>query len=122
MAYDIYSIMTTATVVIISLLTNIKIAIIIIVITKNDYHNGNNGNNNNNNNNNNNDNSNSNNNNINNCQSSAMISGAFLFLSTFLKLKSDALHFCEQLYRPAFMSINLSTFKFAKRSRFLRGK
>ena len=121
MAYDIYSIMTTATVVIISLLTNIKIAIIIIVITKNDYHNGNNGNNNNNNNNNN-DNSNSNNNNINNCQSSAMISGAFLFLSTFLKLKSDALHFCEQLYRPAFMSINLSTFKFAKRSRFLRGK
>ena len=31
--------MTTVTVIIISLITNIKIAIIIIEITKNDYHN-----------------------------------------------------------------------------------
>ena len=46
------SIMTTVTVIIISLITNIKIAIIIIEITKNDYHNNNNNNNSNNNNNN----------------------------------------------------------------------
>ena len=44
------SIMTTVTVVIISLITNIKIAIIIIVITKSDYHNNDNNSNNNNNN------------------------------------------------------------------------
>ena len=43
------SIMTTVTVIIISLITNIKTAIIIIVITKNDFHNNNKSNNNNNN-------------------------------------------------------------------------
>ena len=51
------SIMTAVTVIIISLITNIKVAII-IAITKNDYHNYNNSNNNNNN-----DNKNANNNN-----------------------------------------------------------
>ena len=49
------SIMTTVTVTIISLITNIKTAIIIIAITKNDCHNNNNSNNNNNNNNDNNE-------------------------------------------------------------------
>ena len=44
------SIMTTATVIITSLIINIKFAIIIIETTKNDYHNSNNSNNNNNNN------------------------------------------------------------------------
>ena len=48
--------MTAVTVIIISLITNIKIAIILIPITKNDYHNNNNSNNNNNDNNNNNNN------------------------------------------------------------------
>ena len=43
------SIMTTATVIIISLIINMKIAVIIKEITKNDYHNNNNSNNNNNN-------------------------------------------------------------------------
>ena len=43
------SIMSTVTVIIISLITNIKTAIIIIVITKNDFHNNNKSNNNNNN-------------------------------------------------------------------------
>ena len=43
--------MTTATVIITSLIINIKIAIIIIEITKNDYHDNNNNNNSNNNNN-----------------------------------------------------------------------
>ena len=52
------SIMTAVTVIIISLITNIKVAIKLIVITKNDYHNNNNSNNNNNNNNNNNKNDN----------------------------------------------------------------
>ena len=56
------SIMSTVTVIIISLITNIKTAIIIIAITKNDYHYNNNSNNNNKNNNNNNDNSKSTNN------------------------------------------------------------
>ena len=46
------SIMTAVTVIIISLITNIKVAIKLIVITKNDYHNNNNSNNNNNNDNN----------------------------------------------------------------------
>ena len=52
------SIMRAVTVIIISLITNLKIAILVITITKNDYHNNNNNNNNssNNNNNNNNDN------------------------------------------------------------------
>ena len=45
------SIMTAVTVIIISLITNIKVAITIIVITKNDYHNNNSNNNNNNDNN-----------------------------------------------------------------------
>ena len=45
------SIMTAVTVIIISLITNIKVAIKLIVITKNDYHNNNNSNNNNNDNN-----------------------------------------------------------------------
>ena len=45
------SIMSTVTVIIISLITNIKTAIIIIAITKNDYHNNNSNNNNNNDNN-----------------------------------------------------------------------
>ena len=44
------SIMTAVTVIIISLITNIKVAIKLIVITKNDYHNNNNSNNNNDNN------------------------------------------------------------------------
>ena len=44
------SIMTTLTVIIISLITNIKTAVIIIAITKNGYHNNNSNNNNNNNN------------------------------------------------------------------------
>ena len=44
------SIMTTATVIITSLIINIKIAIIIIEITKSDYHNNDNNSNNNNNN------------------------------------------------------------------------
>ena len=48
------SIMAAVRVIIISLITNIKIAIIIIALTKNDYHNDNNSNNNNNNNNDNN--------------------------------------------------------------------
>ena len=48
--------MTAVTVIIISLITNIKIAIILIPITKNDYHNNNNSSNNNNNDNNNNNN------------------------------------------------------------------
>ena len=56
------SIMTTVTVIIISLITNIKIAIIIIEITKNDYHNNNNSNNNNSNNNDNNKSTNNSNN------------------------------------------------------------
>ena len=47
------SIMTTVTVTIISLITNIKTAIIVIAIPKNDCHNNNNSNNNNNNNDNN---------------------------------------------------------------------
>ena len=55
------SIMTTVTVIIISLITNIKIAIIIIEITKNDYHYNNSNNNNNHNNDNNNKTNNSNN-------------------------------------------------------------
>ena len=42
--------MTALTVIIISLITNIKIAIILTAITKNEYHNNNNSNNNNNNN------------------------------------------------------------------------
>ena len=42
--------MTALTVIIISLITNIKIAVILTAITKNDYHNNNNSNNNNNNN------------------------------------------------------------------------
>ena len=46
------SIMSTVTVIIISLITNIKTAIIIIAITKNSYHNNNSKNNNNNNDNN----------------------------------------------------------------------
>ena len=46
------SIMSTVTVIIISLITNIKTAIIIIAITKNGYHNNNSKNNNNNNDNN----------------------------------------------------------------------
>ena len=46
-------IMRTVTVIIISLITNIKIAIIMIAITKNNYHNNNSNNNNNNNNDNN---------------------------------------------------------------------
>ena len=46
--------MTIVTVIIFSMITNIKIAILIIKITKNDYHNNNNINNNNNNNNDNN--------------------------------------------------------------------
>ena len=50
------SMMTAVTVIIISLITNIKIAIILIPITKNDYHNNNNSSNNNNNDNNNNNN------------------------------------------------------------------
>ena len=59
------SIMTAATVIITSLIINIKIAIIIIEITKSGYHNNNNSNNNNNNNNNDdNNNSNDNSNNI----------------------------------------------------------
>ena len=49
------SIMTTVTVTIISLITNIKTAIIVIAIPKNDCHNNNNSNNNNNNNNDNNE-------------------------------------------------------------------
>ena len=56
------SIMTTVTVIIISLITNIKIKIIMIEITKNDYHNNNNSNNNNNNNNDNNKSTNNSNN------------------------------------------------------------
>ena len=56
------SIMTAVTVIIISLITNIKIAITIIAITKNDYHNNNNSNNNNNNNNDNNKSTNNSNN------------------------------------------------------------
>ena len=43
------SIMTTATVILISLIINTKIAIILIEITKSDYHNNNNNSNNNNN-------------------------------------------------------------------------
>ena len=58
------SIMTAATVIIISLITNIKIAIILIAITKNDYHDNNNSNNNNNNSDDNNKSTNNNNNNI----------------------------------------------------------
>ena len=58
------SIMTAVTVIIISLITNIKVAITIIVITKNDYHNNNNSNNNNNNNNNDNNESTNNSDNI----------------------------------------------------------
>ena len=54
--------MTTVTVIIISLITNIKIAIIIIEITKNDYRINNNSNNNNNNNNDNNKSTNNSNN------------------------------------------------------------
>ena len=57
------SIMTTATVIIISLIRNIKIAIIVIEITKNGYHKNNNSNNNGNNNNNKNNNDNNDNNN-----------------------------------------------------------
>ena len=45
----IRSYVSMMTVIIISLITNIKIAIIVIAITKNDYHNNNNSNNNNNN-------------------------------------------------------------------------
>ena len=45
--------MTAVTVIIISLITNIKVAVIMISITKNDYHNNNNSSNNNNNNDNN---------------------------------------------------------------------
>ena len=52
------SMMTAVTVIIISLITNIKIAIILIPITKNDYHNNNNNSSNNNNNDNNNNNNN----------------------------------------------------------------
>ena len=44
--------MTAVTVIIISLITNIKVAVIMISITKNDYHNNNNSSNNNNNDNN----------------------------------------------------------------------
>ena len=55
------SIMISVTVIIISLITNIKTAIIIIAIIKNDYHNNNNSNNNSNNNNDNNNNNNNNN-------------------------------------------------------------
>ena len=58
------SIMTTVTVIIISLIANIKITIIIIEITKNDYHNNNNNSNNNNSNNNDNNKSTNNSNNI----------------------------------------------------------
>ena len=58
------SIMTAVTVIIISLITNIKVAIAIIVITKNDYHNNNGSNNNNDNNNNDNNESTNNSNNI----------------------------------------------------------
>ena len=54
--------MITVTVIIISLITNIKIAITIIAITKNDYHNNNNSNNSNNNNNDNNKSTNNSNN------------------------------------------------------------
>ena len=68
--------------------------------------------NNNSNNSNNNNNNNNNKNNNNNFQSSAMISGAILFLSTFLKLNIDALHFCEQFYRPAFNVFFLNVHKF----------
>ena len=60
------SIMTAVTVIMISLITNIKVAIIIIVITKSDYHNNNNSNNNNNNNSDNNKSTNNDNNNNNN--------------------------------------------------------
>ena len=56
--------MTAATVIIISLIANIKIAIILIAITKNDYHDNNNSNNNNNNSDDNNKSTNNNNNNI----------------------------------------------------------
>ena len=56
------SIMTAVTVIIISLITNIKVAITIIVITKNDYHNNNSSNNNNDNNNNDNESTNNSNN------------------------------------------------------------
>ena len=58
--------MTTATVIIISLIRNIKIAIIVIEITKNDFHKNNNSNNNGSNNNNDDDDNNNNNNNNNN--------------------------------------------------------
>ena len=49
-----FGIMTAVTVIIISLITNIKVGIIMIAITKKDYHNNNNSNNNSNNNNDNN--------------------------------------------------------------------
>ena len=55
------SITTAVTVIIVSLITNIKVAIITIAITKNDYHYNNNSNNNNNNNDNNKSTNNSNN-------------------------------------------------------------
>ena len=55
------SIMTTVTIIIVSLITNIKIVTVIIVITKNDCHNNNSNNNNNNNNDNNTGTNNSNN-------------------------------------------------------------
>ena len=58
------SIITAATVIIISLIIDIKIAIIIIEITKDNYHNNNSNNNNNNNNKNDNNKSNDNSNNI----------------------------------------------------------
>ena len=60
------SIMRAVTVIIISLITNLKIAILVIAITKNDYHNNNNNNNNNNSSNNNNNNNNDNNKSANN--------------------------------------------------------
>ena len=56
------SIMTAVTVIIISLITNIKVGIIMIAITKKDYHNNNNSNNNSNNNNDNNKSTNNSNN------------------------------------------------------------
>ena len=60
------SIMRAVTVIIISLITNLKIAILVIAITKNDYHNNNNNNNSSNNNNNNNNDNNKSANNSNN--------------------------------------------------------
>ena len=84
--------MTTVTVIIISLITNIKIAIIRIEITKNDYHNNNNSNNNDNDNNKSTNNSNNIYNNNNNIKKKIII--IIIITDRYSKLTRSSYRYC----------------------------